>query len=267
MPLTLEQLESIQAEALADDVEIDLDRMSLWTAEAAEAYFESGGAVEPAAAAASAATAPGAATAPAAAPDLVAEPALAAFLTAHGLAELAPTLAGESLAGHAASLRESGRTAFLSALRSRGVSNLQQRQAFATALAKADKAGQLGAYGTEAGADWTEAGTAAQRPRPRPPPLPPHVRLTRAQLAEAAPRTERGEWYGLPIPTSFEQLQGAGFGAAWLSRAMHAAGTLPADCAVRRLVAVHELDLAGEDAQGGIGRAGSQTLDKLLLDK
>ena len=78
------------------------------------------------------------------------------------------------------------------------------------------------------------------------------------------PRTERGEWYGLPIPTSFEQLQGAGFGAAWLSRAMHAAGTLPADCAVRRLVAVHELDLAGKDAQGGIGRAGSQTLDELL---
>jgi short subunit dehydrogenase-like uncharacterized protein len=47
MTLTIEQLESIQADALADDVDIDLEKMSLWTEEQAAAYFESGGRDEP----------------------------------------------------------------------------------------------------------------------------------------------------------------------------------------------------------------------------
>ena len=47
MPLTLAQLEEIQADFLADDVQIELERMSLWSKEQAEAYFESGGEVEP----------------------------------------------------------------------------------------------------------------------------------------------------------------------------------------------------------------------------
>jgi len=46
MTLTLEELEDIQAEYMADDVAIELERMSLWTSEKAHAYFESGG-VEP----------------------------------------------------------------------------------------------------------------------------------------------------------------------------------------------------------------------------
>ena len=49
MPLTLAAIEEIQAECLADDLEIDLDKMSLWDEEAVREYFESGGAVEPAA--------------------------------------------------------------------------------------------------------------------------------------------------------------------------------------------------------------------------
>ena len=44
MPLTLDDLKSIQSEFHADDVAIDLATMSLWTAEAAKAYFENGGA-------------------------------------------------------------------------------------------------------------------------------------------------------------------------------------------------------------------------------
>ena len=46
MPLTLEELQDIQAEHMADDVDIDLEKMSLWTREKADAFFESGG-VEP----------------------------------------------------------------------------------------------------------------------------------------------------------------------------------------------------------------------------
>ena len=48
MPLSHADLEEIQAEAMADDVAIDLDNMSLWTREQAVAFFESGGVDEPA---------------------------------------------------------------------------------------------------------------------------------------------------------------------------------------------------------------------------
>ena len=47
MPLTLEQLQEIQSDALADDVQIDFEKMSLWTVEQATEYFDSGGTVEP----------------------------------------------------------------------------------------------------------------------------------------------------------------------------------------------------------------------------
>lgn len=45
--LTLADLQGFQAEHLADDVPIDVDKMSSWTLSEAEAYFESGGTVEP----------------------------------------------------------------------------------------------------------------------------------------------------------------------------------------------------------------------------
>ena len=47
MTLTLKQLQDIQAEFMADDIDIVLDKMSLWTAEEAATYFESGGQEEP----------------------------------------------------------------------------------------------------------------------------------------------------------------------------------------------------------------------------
>ena len=50
MPLTLDELERLQAEAHADDVAIDPTWMCFWTAEEAKAYFENGGADSAAAA-------------------------------------------------------------------------------------------------------------------------------------------------------------------------------------------------------------------------
>ena len=47
MPLTLEELQEIQADAMADDLEIDFDKMSLWSKDEATEYFESGGDVVP----------------------------------------------------------------------------------------------------------------------------------------------------------------------------------------------------------------------------
>ena len=43
MPLTMAQLEDFRDEAMADDLDIDLERMSLWTEVQARSYFESGG--------------------------------------------------------------------------------------------------------------------------------------------------------------------------------------------------------------------------------
>ena len=48
--LSLAELEEIQAAAMADDVDISLERMSLWSHSEAVAFFESGGTQEPEAA-------------------------------------------------------------------------------------------------------------------------------------------------------------------------------------------------------------------------
>jgi surfactin synthase thioesterase subunit len=45
--LTQAKLEELQADAMADDVDVDLAKMSLWTEEQVTAYFESGGTEEP----------------------------------------------------------------------------------------------------------------------------------------------------------------------------------------------------------------------------
>lgn len=47
MTLSLTELVDIQAECMADDLEIDLTYMSRWTREQAVMYFESGGQEEP----------------------------------------------------------------------------------------------------------------------------------------------------------------------------------------------------------------------------
>ena len=48
MRLTLERLVELQADAMADDIPINYERMSLWTEGEVTAYFESGGQEEPA---------------------------------------------------------------------------------------------------------------------------------------------------------------------------------------------------------------------------
>ena len=41
MPLSLSEIEDIRDECLADDLDIDFERMSLWSADEARVYFES----------------------------------------------------------------------------------------------------------------------------------------------------------------------------------------------------------------------------------
>lgn len=67
MPLDRATLEDIQSAFLADDLPIDMERMSLWTYEEATTYFETGGETVPGAAA-PAASAPALASVPATGP-------------------------------------------------------------------------------------------------------------------------------------------------------------------------------------------------------
>ena len=47
MPLSLAQLEEIQSDCLADDIEIVFEKMSLWDEDTVRKYFENGGQLPP----------------------------------------------------------------------------------------------------------------------------------------------------------------------------------------------------------------------------
>ena len=47
MPLDMVELQAIQYECLAEDIDLDFEKMKLWTEEHARTYFESGGVDEP----------------------------------------------------------------------------------------------------------------------------------------------------------------------------------------------------------------------------
>ena len=97
-------------------------------------------------------------------------------------------------------------------------------------------------------------GAAAAAKLKQVPPLPPYKRLTQTEMATNAKLNCPGEWHGLPLPNSLVQLHtGSQFGAAWLTKAFHAAGSLPVDDAVVEITHFEALPLQGLDAQGGAG--------------
>lgn len=83
------------------------------------------------------------------------------------------------------------------------------------------------------------------------PSLPPYVKYTSQQVRELAPTMRPGDMYGLPVPATLADLER--LGAEWLTQALHAARTLPADNAVTRIVKFKRLATQGKDAAGGSG--------------
>ena len=120
MPLSREELESIQADCMADDLEIDMDKMSLWTREQAAAYFESG---EMPADEAGAATADSAEPATAPGPD----PELVEMLQGAGLEHLVETVKGQTIDAWVQLFR-GDRSKFLPMLKDIGIAKLPERQ-------------------------------------------------------------------------------------------------------------------------------------------
>uniref|UniRef100_A0A7S4R679 Uncharacterized protein n=1 Tax=Alexandrium monilatum TaxID=311494 RepID=A0A7S4R679_9DINO len=69
-----------------------------------------------------------------------------------------------------------------------------------------------------------------------------------------------GEFYGLEFPFTLKMLQEPTFNAGFLTKAFHAAGTLPKDNKVKRIVKMKELPMSGYDAAGGAGMKGLVTV-------
>ena len=248
--LTLERLEELQADALADDIPIDLQRMSLWTEDEVTAFFESGGETEPVERAEEPAPAapPAAEPAPAAAPAPALDPMLAELIGEEGLGHLLSS-SGALLALTYEELCQvldaGGRAALLSKLKASGVSVLGERQRLAGAIGKARRDNRA-----PGGASALPPGALRRK---RFGPLPPFRRLSAAEIKANVPRSAAGEWFRMEFPINFEQLLSDRYGAPWLTRAFHAAGTLPPGNRVAEISACSELPLQGDDAQGGAG--------------
>lgn len=80
---------------------------------------------------------------------------------------------------------------------------------------------------------------------------PPYKRYPPKQVKELLQQTSAGDCFGLPIPRTADQMQSDDFGAEWLTKAMHAAGTLPKDNQVTRVLRVAELNCTGASKEGG----------------
>eukprot|EP00442_Polarella_glacialis_P004272 CAMPEP_0115109382 /NCGR_PEP_ID=MMETSP0227-20121206/38654_1 /TAXON_ID=89957 /ORGANISM="Polarella glacialis, Strain CCMP 1383" /LENGTH=312 /DNA_ID=CAMNT_0002508033 /DNA_START=61 /DNA_END=996 /DNA_ORIENTATION=+ len=81
--------------------------------------------------------------------------------------------------------------------------------------------------------------------------LPPWKKLTKPELEQAAKKCLKGEMYGLEVPPTLSDLER--MGASWLTKAFHAAGTLPRDNAVKKVLDFKRLSCEGRDAAGGAG--------------
>ncbi|KAL1523109.1 hypothetical protein AB1Y20_018066 [Prymnesium parvum] len=243
MPLSLEKLHDLQADALAEDIPIDFERMSLWTEAQVIEFFESGGQVAP-----SSLTPTEASPAPGVdgvalvrtSPDQV----VAELLEELELTELSRALAPCSwemlAAAHAA-----GRSTLMKVLKEHGVQGVSTMQKLANAVGKLQREGV------------TKKGRSLAHPcalrRKKLAHLPPHKRLSIAELKENVPKVLPGEWFGIPFPISFEMLMSPKFGASFLTIAFHKAGTLSQSNSVVRIRSIDELPLQGDDAQGGAG--------------
>lgn len=95
---------------------------------------------------------------------------------------------------------------------------------------------------------------------PDEPPLPrlalikmptPFKKLPPKKLREAFKTNPPGDIYGLPFPQTAQQMTEDPFGADWFTKAFHAAGTLPKDNKISKLVSVKELSIDGFAKDGG----------------
>jgi len=88
---------------------------------------------------------------------------------------------------------------------------------------------------------------------------PPFKKLSKAQLTAEAPKEMPGDMYGIVLPPNLAALES--YGAEWLTKALHAAGTLPQDNAVKQVVKFKRLPTSTELSAGGAGPKAFMTVE------
>jgi len=91
-------------------------------------------------------------------------------------------------------------------------------------------------------------------------PLPPWYKPSGKTAAELIKTVAKGELYGIEFPFSLKMLQEGKWGATWLTKAFHAAGTMSKSNKVVKIQKVVELPMSGYDAAGGAGMKGFLTV-------
>eukprot|EP00931_Biecheleriopsis_adriatica_P066385 TRINITY_DN40760_c0_g1_i1.p1 TRINITY_DN40760_c0_g1~~TRINITY_DN40760_c0_g1_i1.p1 ORF type:complete len:738 (-),score=146.31 TRINITY_DN40760_c0_g1_i1:36-2249(-) len=97
-------------------------------------------------------------------------------------------------------------------------------------------------------------------------PLAPFKRLTPKQLEDMSKQNLPGCLFGLTFPKTADEMKSTEFGADWLTKAFHAAGTLPAENRIVRLVRAEPLPVNGFDAAGGAAMKMFLTVEYLKED-
>lgn len=82
-------------------------------------------------------------------------------------------------------------------------------------------------------------------------PLPPYIKLKPGEVKKLAVDAIPGEMYGLIVPPTLADLYK--YGEEWLTKAFHAAGTMPKDNRITKIVEFKRLPMSGQDAAGGSG--------------
>mmetsp|Transcript_95623 Transcript_95623/g.214081 ORF Transcript_95623/g.214081 Transcript_95623/m.214081 type:complete len:727 (+) Transcript_95623:113-2293(+) len=81
--------------------------------------------------------------------------------------------------------------------------------------------------------------------------LTPWKKFKPKELREVSKLNLPGCFFDLPFPNTSAQMRSDEYGAEWLTKAFHAAGTLPKENRVAKLLEVKELPVSGFDAAGG----------------
>jgi len=96
--------------------------------------------------------------------------------------------------------------------------------------------------------------------------LAPFKKMTPPQLEKMSAQNLPGCFFGLTFPKTAEEMMSEEFGAEWLTKAFHAAGTLPKDNRVIKLLRAQPLPVKGFDAAGGAAMKMFLTVEYLKPD-
>lgn len=82
-----------------------------------------------------------------------------------------------------------------------------------------------------------------------------------ASIESVIGKVAKGDLYGIEFPFTLSMLKAPEWGAGFLTKAFHAAGTMPKDNSVTKIVRLEELPMSGYDAAGGAGLKGFLTIE------